>query len=68
MSEPAGDTRPEAIRIEGLHKSFGKLEVLKGVSLMAREGAYYELYRAQMRQAELADSPSGPGDGESDQD
>lgn len=38
MSETAGDTRPEAIRIEGLHKSFGKLEVLKGVSLMAREG------------------------------
>ncbi|SAI11950.1 ABC transporter [Bordetella ansorpii] len=37
-------------------------------TLMAREGAYYELYRAQMRQAELADSPSGPGDGESDQD
>lgn len=38
MSEPAGDTRPEAIRIEGLHKSFGQLEVLKGVSLTAREG------------------------------
>jgi octopine/nopaline transport system ATP-binding protein len=32
------DTRPEAIRIEGLRKSFGTLEVLKGVSLMAREG------------------------------
>ncbi|EEW25600.1 ABC transporter ATP-binding protein [Rhodobacter ferrooxidans] len=30
--------RPEAIRIENLHKSFGKLEVLKGVSLTAREG------------------------------
>lgn len=38
MSAPAGDTRPEAIRIEGLHKSFGHLEVLKGVSLTAREG------------------------------
>jgi octopine/nopaline transport system ATP-binding protein len=31
-------TRPEAIRIEGLHKSFGALEVLKGVDLTAREG------------------------------
>jgi polar amino acid transport system ATP-binding protein len=30
--------RPEAIRIEALHKSFGPLEVLKGVSLTAREG------------------------------
>ncbi|MBL8562058.1 MAG: ATP-binding cassette domain-containing protein [Gemmobacter sp.] len=32
------DTRPEAIRIGDLHKSFGSLEVLKGVSLTAREG------------------------------
>ncbi|HSF64288.1 MAG TPA: ATP-binding cassette domain-containing protein [Paracoccaceae bacterium] len=32
------DSRPEAIRIEGLHKSFGSLHVLKGVSLTAREG------------------------------
>jgi polar amino acid transport system ATP-binding protein len=31
-------TRTEAIRVEGLHKSFGSLEVLKGVSLTAREG------------------------------
>jgi polar amino acid transport system ATP-binding protein len=31
-------TRPEAIRVEGLHKSFGSLEVLKGVDLTAREG------------------------------
>jgi polar amino acid transport system ATP-binding protein len=30
--------RPEAIRVEDLHKSFGPLEVLKGVSLTAREG------------------------------
>lgn len=28
----------EAIRVEGLHKSFGAHEVLKGVSLSAREG------------------------------
>lgn len=37
---PAEDTAaaPEAIRIEGLHKSFGPLEVLKGVSLTARQG------------------------------
>ncbi|MDN5786069.1 ATP-binding cassette domain-containing protein, partial [Pseudorhodobacter sp.] len=30
--------QPEAICIKGLHKSFGKLEVLKGVNLMARQG------------------------------
>jgi polar amino acid transport system ATP-binding protein len=30
--------RPEAIRIEDLHKRFGPLEVLRGVSLSAREG------------------------------
>ena len=30
--------RPEAIRIDGLHKSFGTLEVLKGITLTAREG------------------------------
>ncbi|MGQ0566957.1 MAG: ABC transporter ATP-binding protein [Gemmobacter sp.] len=34
----ATDTRPEAIRIDGLRKSFGTLEVLKGVSLRACEG------------------------------
>ena len=33
-----GATRPEAISIENLHKSFGQLEVLKGVSLRAHEG------------------------------
>ncbi|MCB5411556.1 ATP-binding cassette domain-containing protein [Pseudogemmobacter sp. CC-YST710] len=30
--------RPEAIRVTGLRKSFGALEVLKGVSISAREG------------------------------
>ena len=30
--------KPEAIRVEDLHKSFGPHEVLKGVSLTAREG------------------------------
>ena len=34
----AGSSRPEAIRIDGLKKSFGALEVLKGVSLRACEG------------------------------
>jgi octopine/nopaline transport system ATP-binding protein len=34
----AKDARPEAIRIDGLRKSFGTLEVLKGVSLRACEG------------------------------
>lgn len=33
----AGD-RPIAIRVEGLKKSFGTHEVLKGVSLTARTG------------------------------
>ncbi len=32
------DPRPERIRIENLHKSFGEIEVLKGVSLTACEG------------------------------
>lgn len=32
------DRKPEAIRVEDLHKSFGTHEVLKGVSLTAREG------------------------------
>ncbi|NUB46252.1 ATP-binding cassette domain-containing protein [Fertoebacter nigrum] len=36
--QPASHPRPEAIRIEGLRKSFGPLEVLKGVSLRACEG------------------------------
>jgi len=36
--EGRGATRPEAISIENLHKSFGQLEVLKGVSLRAHEG------------------------------
>jgi polar amino acid transport system ATP-binding protein len=35
---PKAATRPEAIVIRDLHKSFGALEVLKGVSLTAREG------------------------------
>ena len=38
-AEPAlANARPDAIRIVGLRKSFGALEVLKGVSLTAREG------------------------------
>ena len=37
-TQPGPPARPEAIRIEGLRKSFGTLEVLKGVSLCAREG------------------------------
>ena len=30
--------RPVAVQVDNLHKSFGELEVLKGVSLKAREG------------------------------
>ncbi len=36
QDEPAGDEA--AIRVEGLHKSFGKLEVLKGVDFTVRRG------------------------------
>jgi octopine/nopaline transport system ATP-binding protein len=37
MAEDA-NTRPEAIRVDSLHKSFGSHHVLKGVSLTAHEG------------------------------
>jgi octopine/nopaline transport system ATP-binding protein len=37
MAKDATET-PEAIRVDGLHKSFGTHQVLKGVSLSAREG------------------------------
>jgi len=37
-TSPASTRPPEAIRIDGLRKSFGSLEVLKGVSLTAHEG------------------------------
>ena len=33
-----GGDQPIAVKVDDLHKSFGKLEVLKGVSLTAREG------------------------------
>src|SRR6185503_4141860 len=35
---PKNDERPLAVVVEDLHKQFGELEVLKGVSLEAREG------------------------------
>ena len=35
---PMPDSRAEAIRVEDLHKSFGALEVLKGVSVTAKKG------------------------------
>ncbi|TMV82112.1 ATP-binding cassette domain-containing protein [Thioclava sp. BHET1] len=38
MPDAVQAPRPDAIHIEDLHKSFGPLEVLKGVSLTAREG------------------------------
>lgn len=37
-TSPASTRPPEAIRIDDLRKSFGPLEVLKGVSLTAHEG------------------------------
>ena len=36
--EPNGATAPIAIKVSGLRKSFGEHEVLKGVSLTARQG------------------------------
>jgi octopine/nopaline transport system ATP-binding protein len=33
-----GEDRPIAVQVDDLHKNFGQLEVLKGVSLVAREG------------------------------
>ena len=38
MTTASITSEPEAIRIEGLHKSFGTLEVLKGVNLTAHQG------------------------------
>jgi ABC-type histidine transport system, ATPase component len=35
---PTNPNAPEAVVVENLHKRFGSLEVLKGVSLTAREG------------------------------
>ncbi len=35
---PDASSQDEAIRVEDLHKSFGTLEVLKGVSLAAKKG------------------------------
>jgi octopine/nopaline transport system ATP-binding protein len=38
LATPAGNGVAEAIHIEDLHKKFGNLHVLKGVSLSARDG------------------------------
>ena len=38
MAEPAASAEPSALRVEDLHKSFGNLEVLKGISLEALQG------------------------------
>ncbi|MCD9149591.1 ABC transporter ATP-binding protein [Pseudophaeobacter flagellatus] len=38
VSAAQGQSGQDAVRIEGLHKSFGTLEVLKGVSLTAKQG------------------------------
>ena len=38
QTPPAPDAANEAIRVTDLHKSFGHLEVLKGVSLTAQKG------------------------------
>ena len=37
MSDRAADGRPGALRVEGLHKSFGHLEVLRGIDLTVAE-------------------------------
>lgn len=36
--EPAVSREPSALRVEDLHKKFGSLEVLKGISLEAQQG------------------------------
>lgn len=41
-----GAARPEAVAVKDLHKSFGALEVLKGVSMTAREGEVVSLIGA----------------------
>lgn len=38
VAEAPGEQRPVAVKVDDLHKHFGQLEVLKGVSLTAREG------------------------------
>ncbi|MGH6810649.1 MAG: ABC transporter ATP-binding protein [Ensifer adhaerens] len=38
MSSPASSIAPVAISVRDIHKSFGPIEVLKGISLDAREG------------------------------
>jgi polar amino acid transport system ATP-binding protein len=37
-TDPAAASAEEAIRVEDLHKSFGNLEVLKGVNMSAKKG------------------------------
>jgi polar amino acid transport system ATP-binding protein len=37
MSDPSGFSQTPALRIDGLHKSFGKLEVLRGIDLALAE-------------------------------
>ncbi|MDI3338026.1 ATP-binding cassette domain-containing protein [Defluviimonas aestuarii] len=37
-NDPAAASAEEAIRVEDLHKSFGNLEVLKGVNMSAKKG------------------------------
>lgn len=38
MAEPAASAEPSALRVDDIHKSFGNLEVLKGISLEALQG------------------------------
>jgi polar amino acid transport system ATP-binding protein/arginine:pyruvate transaminase len=45
-SPPETAGRAEVVRLDAIHKSFGRLEVLKGVSLSAREGAVVALIGA----------------------
>ena len=46
-ADPArtADDAAEAIHVENLHKKFGQLHVLKGVSLSARDGDFQRLLR-----------------------
>ena len=39
MTAPAGGSAEPMIRLEGVHKSFGSLHVLKGIDLVVRSGS-----------------------------
>ena len=58
-----GDGAAEAIHIENLHKKFGQLHVLKGVSLSARDGDVVAIIGgSRLRQVDAAALHQLPGE------